>query len=454
MQGIALSGDEVVLNIVGPKRPLNKNLLGFNQSAPPLQEVGFKEFFSLSAVNDLNMEFYRFPGGTNSNFYRWDLDHFVPSDLDDYKALNTERTRKGFEKFGPGGNMIGFKDCMDWMRTHAVQCSFVLNLSTDPDLNNALNVLKQARNDGIAVKYLELGNELYYPEQGGSKFKNPVSYTDLIAASIPKIKQDFPEAKCGVATWGTLFNDKMMPWDVELAKKQYLFDALSIHLYLDTDIIPEKYIGSAAFNYTESGFHDLLNAYRTTFPNKAIWITEWNISNKGQEINKSLYGTIFAADFFINLIKQQDVDFANYHALLGRSHSLLDAYWHYKSKPFYVEKALPYYFWILMGKVFRISDIFIEPTIVSAAEPQAINSMYFAGQGQETLLITNRSDRQKVVRLSGHDDLILMNTAITGQSLDFNLKDNGYKFAYKTGQHRSFVSVEPNSINFITLQAK
>lgn len=434
------------------KQLLNKNLFGFNQSSPPLKNISIKDFYSWDLVNDLKPVRMRFPGGTEANFYRWGIDRFMPTDLDVYSFQDSEYNRKVFEKFGPAGEKIGFQDYVDWLLKNKVKSSFVLNLSTDPGLTDALNVLKSVESRGVEVRNIELGNELYFPGQGGSKFKDPSIYASLVDTSCKQIKLSLPNAKCGVATWGILYGGKMTPWDVKLSKNCNYFDALVFHIYFKQEIIPEKYLGSPAFFYTESGFPALLAAYRSVFPQKEFWITEWNIDNTSANINKTLFGTIFAADFFMALVRQPDVTIANYHALLGNTHCLLEVYYHYKNKPFFAEKNLPYYLWLSIGKIFSSCDSYTEPSVVASDEPRAVNAMAFSGSGKMYLLLTNRSDRAKAIKLINPSAVVMANEAITGASLDYSLKNAMYQFRYDRSQGAGGLVVRPHSINFITIQ--
>jgi hypothetical protein len=109
----------------------------------------------LDSVKKLGLEIIRFPGGTESQYFDWQTGRSISS-----------------TKWGPTGlqnhSFIGtvphisypLSELKFFYEKTGVKPIFCLNLWTK-DLNNQLQMLITARNLGIPVDYIELGNELF-----------------------------------------------------------------------------------------------------------------------------------------------------------------------------------------------------------------------------------------------------------------------------------------------------
>lgn len=290
-----------------------------------------------NSLNKLNPRMIRIPGGTGSNYWDWqkggliedasNLPEGLPHFVTDKDRLYTASQLKNFQ--------AGFK-------ANALNPVFVLNMLTS-DLKSQLKMLQTARDLGIPVKYVELGNEFYFATKNYRKvFPRPEDYAKTANQWISAIKKEFPEAKIaviGVGTRGKNKSSRRYKWNEEIiATTLPSADAITIHKYPSNGLANRKILTKKYPYFLEEDVPLILSepfkSWDKTsntisdFPkNKKIWVTEYNLIErintdreaKSQRVVGSWIHGMYALLMSLLFLEDPRIDIACNHMLIGNS---------------------------------------------------------------------------------------------------------------------------------------
>jgi hypothetical protein len=297
------ANDSSITPAIGISHQIN-DYLGFNGNMIAAGNNPWENKNLLETLKCSNVSIFRYPGGTLGNYWDMSLGWIDPN-----AALNDM----------PGwiGKLKNSKDRYT-LKDLAIACSkstkitpfFVANMLTK-NCKDFINNLKEAKSDGIPVKYIELGNEFFYPPSVNpsyeSSFKNGYKYGEVSKQWIKKIKEVFPNAQIGiVANLNTASNveSRRKSWNETMMKNNVKADALIVHFYFDSGVTPSDGKSSSPFwgtkNQQVQQYNNLKNSdclasmlqrpakvweqYLNYTPylkssKKNIWITEFNIND-------------------------------------------------------------------------------------------------------------------------------------------------------------------------------
>jgi len=279
-------------------------------------------------VDDLvrvGMTVLRYPGGTFGNYYDWTKGHYIGKADAEYH-YTAEQTKPATDAMD--GKMM-------WM----------LNVITDtiPDVTNALGL---ARDQGVEVKYVELGNEYFfnkfnpsdvdnydplyiYPAGVTNGWVDGTAYGNDMNEWVSALKAEFPDALCALPFQRGKVSDASSRrglWNSQIAAACTNYDAMTIHIYTDSlmdlgygesTVVSEQ---TEQWNYFTSdtnaiqilmgsaahGWAERVNHVNFSVPtDKPIWFTEFGV--KGATLPLVVKGTW--ADGL--------ADFTLYHTLLS-----------------------------------------------------------------------------------------------------------------------------------------
>ena len=266
-------------------RPLAETFMCFNVNSLRVQSWQREKF--QQAVKNLNPSMLRIPGGAVGNYWDWQKGGLI--DDTSNLAEGLPRFMRGSLKYQASA-LPNYQEGLEATETAPL---FVVNMLTD-DLPSQMEMLRTARDLGMAIKYVELGNEFYFNipnyRQG---FATPKDYADMAAEWTKEIKKEFPEAEIAVLgvvpppdkptrlqTWNSSLLDAGLPEA----------DAITLHIYEDhgldqTQITRQEY---PFFDETEipiilgQPFHHWQQLtedknYQLIPKNKKIWFTEYNL---------------------------------------------------------------------------------------------------------------------------------------------------------------------------------
>lgn|GEM_PF-2022995 len=221
----------------------------------------------MQKIKSIPLKIIRYPGGNNANWWDWRTGWFVKSDQLPANFRNVQ------EKV-----VTGLPELKEFVEQTNCEVLFVLNILTST-LEEQIAMLKQAQQMGIPVKWIELGNELNYPENPGNKvFRNGMIYGQKIRNWVTRIKSEFPTAKVAVLGGNRNAKQELKNWNEEVLGQNIQADALAWHAYPATKngIVKDDGIDYRQLNKTILATFNGVGMNRINSKHE-IWVTEYNI---------------------------------------------------------------------------------------------------------------------------------------------------------------------------------
>ena len=312
-----------------------KTALGFNcnMMRTPYQHnhPGF-----IQAYRDSGAHFIRFPGGTVANLFNWRTGMLQEYPGIDQALLNRLKgLNKNLENIGG----LRTENFLDFVRKTSSDFSVVLNIhSLSPEDNKAW--LQQMHDAGIAVKCIELGNELYL-KANRQRYPTVESYIEASKQYAQAAREVFPQAKIGIVTSHIGYHldnavseeegeerlkqddREQLEWNRKIAEESF-YDACVVHLYTYVGTSAKPSVAEAyvrALSSSDAMFDKAMGYFRNLFPGREVWVTEWNLSGfsaKGREDSQH-HGThanaLFIADFQMKMLLSNLADMGALHNL-------------------------------------------------------------------------------------------------------------------------------------------
>ena len=312
------------------KKYLRKELYGFNTNMIS-GDYGYLDSDFISLTEALQPKTLRFPGGTVGNFYHWKTAGFVKDEMG--STLNPQlnkRNRGNYVKLQKRRNgIISFDDFMMLCQKLNITPIIVVNLWTGSP-NESAEWVRYAKTKGYKITHWELGNEYYLPHYA-NKFRTAEIYMKEAKKHALAMKAVNPEIKVSVCATpvafhkeGWLIKTPQRKWDEKLAENTYprtnsWYDAYTVHVYAykavrKTDI---EMMRGYLFGWTHFGIDEAMEYYGNLFPNKEMWVTEWNIANPANRVANTQLHAMYAGDFFLKLLSIPNITQANFHVITG-----------------------------------------------------------------------------------------------------------------------------------------
>jgi len=257
-------------------------LYGFNGNIEG--GVGWDDPAFSDSVASLYPKIIRYPGGTIANYWDWQNGGMEQKEMPNYP--------KPFAKLRHTRNDLReLKFIVNKTHSDAV---FVLNMITR-NVDDQINMLKQAQSLGIPIKWVELGNEFNARKNiGGAIYKTPLDYARTCQNWINVLKRDFPDVKIAIVGGNTKYKLPVVDvshWNEDILSTASNADAVILHSYPpaklfvdDSGINFEKLYNECVDIYTKQGFKSIPNKQK-------IWVTEYNVNWNGPDSLKRYYLT-------------------------------------------------------------------------------------------------------------------------------------------------------------------
>lgn len=239
----------------------------------------------------------RFPGGTVANFYDWTTDDFMDNTISTYNGTASTGS-KDAKKFGYPGYA-------DVCKTLGGNSTLLMNVMSD-DVATSQARLQNRLDDGLDVKYIEMGNENYFGDQAYGQVcdtsylygNNNGDYTDEYISFTKKLYEGLkvvhPEALIAVNT----HDDH---WNTPLAADMY-FDACVMHNYIFPDAFMMNQYAAAEMFEAYRVTQNRIDEYEATFgTTKPILMSEWGILS---DMSASFVQVLASADDFLSIEKR------------------------------------------------------------------------------------------------------------------------------------------------------
>lgn len=331
----------------GESHSIYPDFIGVNanlSSIPsPWDNPGLVEGATKIAVGNI-----RYPGGTIGNTWDWSIG-WVDQDVAEGDLIKWVVENN----IQQSSNRYTLENLAQGLKTTKASAVFMLNMLTK-DLEHSINALKKARDLGIEVKYVELGNELYFNIPLEMRIF-PTS-DDLGKTSqrwIKALKKEFPEAKYAVVGTNIRRRERHEDWNERMLKHAKDADAITLHMYTPFSLFGNHEIKNytAGTEGTTSDSDNLtaltlaerqkleLNALndQPTFTNMLtnvveknkeikmmnvpdsidIWVTEFNVRGDDSAVRGSWANALVLSVFYDQFLQHKQVKLSNVHNLIG-----------------------------------------------------------------------------------------------------------------------------------------
>jgi len=372
--------------------PLRKELYGFNTNMMS-GDYGYldKDFIALTKV--LQPKTLRFPGGTVGNFYHWKIAGFLENEMASTLSPKLNKRNKGnYVKLQRRRNgKIAFDDFMQLCKELDITPIVVVNLWTGSPEESAEWVHYASSvwgAKGIKVEHWELGNEYYLPHyinkypSVGTYIARAKEHAKAMKAVDPEIKVSICATPVAFHKEGWLINKYQRKWDEGLAAdtneslhsagENDWYDAYTVHVYAYKAVRKKEIeeMRGYLFGWIHFGVEEALDYYEKLFPNKEMWVTEWNIANPANRVANTQLHAMYVGDFFLKMLSIPNITQANFHVIAGPGKGFPvfspitppspGTFWKYGGEPQSdfggTIRRTVYYAFQLIGEVFALAD--------------------------------------------------------------------------------------------------
>ena len=306
-------------------QPLRHALYGFNSNMMN-GDYGYLDPDFVELTKILAPKTLRFPGGAVGNFYHWRIGGFLEDEM--ASTLNpklNQRNKGNYVRLQKRRNgKILFDDFMLLCNTLNITPIVVVNLWTGSPEESATWV-SYAKDNGYDVKHWELGNEYYLPHYL-NKYPTVETYITAAKKHAAAMKAVNPDIKISVCATpiafhkeGWLIKKQQRNWDKGLAEDTNFYDAYTVHVYAYKAIQKKKIEEMQGYlmGWIHFAVPEALEYYQKLFPDKEMWITEWNIANPANRVANTQLHAMYVGDFFLKMLTMPNVTQANFHVIAG-----------------------------------------------------------------------------------------------------------------------------------------
>ncbi|GAA4468863.1 hypothetical protein GCM10023189_54910 [Nibrella saemangeumensis] len=347
---LATLGQAQIPVSVGPAHRIRPEWVGVNGNVTG-QNMPWNNPALVNGLKKTGAGTIRYPAGTIANYWDWDIGWIDPAVPDSLmirwvvqQGLNRSHDRYPLENLAKA------------LRETGVTPVFVLNMLSK-DLDHSLRGLRKAKALGLPVRFVELGNELYFNLPYESRvFPTPEAYGQTCRNWIEAIKREFPGVQCAVLGTELARNDRQRDWTRRVLAQVPNADAVIFHVYtpFGLDGIAERANNNAGQEGVTNGPNrqpladrqqtelTLLNdagAYarmiNTAFgaarrlrgmntpADKEIWATEFNVRADSSAVRGTWANTLFVTAFYLSFLESRQVTLTHYHNIQGNTFGAL-----------------------------------------------------------------------------------------------------------------------------------
>jgi hypothetical protein len=328
----------ILVTLTPQSRPMPHGFFCFNAESVRIKSWSNPAF--ITAVRSLSPQSLRIPGGDESNYWDWQRGGLIQ----DIEALPDGLPF--FLRYGERDYIASkLKNFNAGFKAIKTRPTVVLNMLTS-SLDSQIQMLREAKNLGLLIQDIELGNEFYFGTGNyRSVFPQPEDYAQSAVEWTSRIKSEFPKTKVsvvGVADEEHAYDPRYSQWNhLVFPKTLKVADAVSLHLYPEHGLGPEeqsKYLDYPFF--ADSDVPLILGEpfriweqirktepFRTIPSNRKIWITEYNlleiIFDQPENLRPRVMGSwvhgLYTLQLSLLFLEEFRVQKICNHALIGNS---------------------------------------------------------------------------------------------------------------------------------------
>ena len=261
--------ENLILVTKGSSKAIYPDMIGVNGNLTQY-DAPWENDSLVEIVRNLGINNFRYPAGSLGNYWDWDsgwIDREVPDSLMIkwvYEQGLTESNKTyTLENFAKGQKTLGFTPV------------FMLNMLSK-DLGHSVRNLLKAKDLGLPIKYIELGNELYFNLNFEmSVYPTPEDYGRTCQIWIDSLKSHFPNAKYAIIGSYIERRERHTDWTNRALKYCTNADAITFHKYSPAGIdgrLEKKRISAGT-----EGVSDATTATRVSPFDNPTDTQEWEI---------------------------------------------------------------------------------------------------------------------------------------------------------------------------------
>ncbi len=330
--------------------PKKKSQLNFcaNLNQLHLTANDYRDPELLLKIKGLGIRYLRIPGGTVANYWDWSRGGLI--DIESLKTLiNHPQPDLLFPipKYNQTHHSI--ENTATLLHTLDMAPIFVLNM-TSSSLETEIAYLKEFENQGIPIRYVELGNELYF-QRNANQLPNPSlqKYVQLSNEWISRLRTEFPKVEVSYVaalnkrnfnSQASMIDNFMTGEDWNSQVRDIKASNASVHYYyksrgissLDENCGILKYCVRDRFDVSQESFSQYLGSpfydfkeidpmtVNTLGDNKKLWLTEFNIAEKSTAAAGTWAHGLFVLNQAITLLANDQIEIACVHSLISDTH--------------------------------------------------------------------------------------------------------------------------------------
>jgi len=315
----------------GPVRVVTSSLLGLNGvnvTGPPWNAPSFG-----AALRRFAPGVIRYPGGNAANYWSWPDGWFQPGH---WPGEPSQPVNDRLPLFTAGVRASAALPLFDLntVTYHGAIGSAALNKAM---LDQQLKFLRAASAQGLPIRMVELGNELYqngytshppnsHSDDWARRFPTAADYARQMNAWITAIHREFPHAR--VAAVAADANDipgisrRRRSWNAEVLPLLRGEDAVTIHenLYIYGVSPPSTVLAMPYLHFRKLKTHELALFRSYGLP---VWITEFNMTDVTP--SRAFQGTwlhgLFVAEEALLFGRNPAIKYAGLNATVGTAQS-------------------------------------------------------------------------------------------------------------------------------------
>lgn len=338
----ALDPIRVVMTRSETSRPLHPEFLGYNANLS--REGSWQDGKLIEVFRQLSPGHVRYPAGTIANYWDWRRGWFI----------------EGMEV--PNGlhlipeNPYPLEDLKTVWEATGAEPVYVVNM-LHSTLDEQLAMLRAARDLGLPVRWVELGNEYYLSTKDYvARFPDAKSYAEESRRWTEAIRAEFPTAKVAVvgAAVRATDDERRQTWNRELLAAWPDPEAITLHVYQGAGLAgmvdrvmeaaglvrePGRRQGmwadadaqtaqARAFRSPDGvatmlgGAVNRLNAaneFEQLPDDMEVWLTEYNLFDRVGPVRGTWAHGLFAAVMTLRFLDEESIAITTFHSLYGGS---------------------------------------------------------------------------------------------------------------------------------------
>lgn len=318
-----ISFGQTLITVTPNNNPRVVPKIGYNSNALTMPSIYNKSF--VDSLKKLEVPIFRFPGGTNSQYWDWQNGKSLPITA----WVNNGGSLQNFSYLGTTPMVpLKLKDLKRFIDSMGAKPLFVLNVLSR-SLTDQMDMLREAKKIGLEVDLIELGNEMFFEDADFvSRFPTAGIYAREMNIWSDSIKNQFPNSKIaiiGSTTMPTMPNGNPMPnriryWNDSIFKFYKYSDAITQHYYFRHNNTAQTPNPTQVLSNAFSEWQNVKPFYVDNINNGIdIWFTEYNLNDDFDNYRVAttwLHG-LFTSAIHLQLLESSKVGMILNHQITG-----------------------------------------------------------------------------------------------------------------------------------------